>query len=443
MRTGFIILMLTTFTVAYAQQKVKAVGPGKNEITLMHRAQQALTDVIVHDVFSPPVASRIYLYANLSAYEVLALENNRINSFANYREMPSIPKAGKDVYLPLAALAAFFNTSFQLIFSEQRLADSANLFYKEFRKQVPDAKRFNASIAFGKQVSDSILKLAYRDNYKETRSMRRYSVTSASGRWIPTPPGYMAAIEPHWGKMRPFMLDSAAQFRPPVPFEYDDATGSFHKQALEVYEAVKNLTKEQRDISLFWDCNPFFLNTNGHLMFATKKLSPGGHWMSIAAIASKKTGADIYTTVKAYTFTAIALYDGFISCWDEKYRSVYIRPETYINSKIDESWRPLLQTPPFPEYTSGHSVISNAAAAVLQSIFGDDVLIEDNSEVPYGLPVRSFPSFQAAAEEAAISRLYGGIHFRQAIENGQVQGRHIGEFISNRLSGKNSRVDTE
>ena len=430
MRKVLMILMIAAFNSATAQQ-----SGNMSEAASLHRAQQALTDVIVHDVFSPPVASRIYLYANLAAYEVLALEKGKLTSFRKYRGMPLISaESGSQIYLPLAAISAFLNTSGHLIFSEQRLQDSARLILDEFRKQVPDKKRFNASVAFGQRVADTILRLAAKDNYKETRSMRRYSVTSATGRWIPTPPGYMAAIEPHWGKMRPFLLDSASQFRPPVPFDYEDSAGSFHKQALEVYEAVKNLTQEQRDISLFWDCNPFFLNTNGHLMFATKKLSPGGHWMSIAAIASRNTGADIFTTAKAYTYTAIALYDGFISCWDEKYRSVYIRPETYINSRIDESWRPLLQTPPFPEYTSGHSVISNAAATVLTKVFGSKISIDDNSEVPYGLPVRNFSSFQAAADEAAISRLYGGIHFRQAIEHGQVQGQRLGNFIAGKLS---------
>ncbi|RYY31648.1 MAG: phosphatase PAP2 family protein [Chitinophagaceae bacterium] len=430
MRKVLSILMIVVITTTAAQQPVS-----KREAASLHRAQQALTDVIVHDVFSPPVASRIYLYANLAAYEVLALEKGPLTSFRKHRDIAvGLPQQGSQVYLPLAALSAFLNTSVHLIFSEQRLQDSAALILEEFRKGMPDNKKFKASVAFGQQVSDSILKLASKDNYKETRSMRRYSITSATGRWIPTPPGYMAAIEPHWGKMKPFLLDSASQFRPPVPFDYADSAGSFHGQAIEVYQAVKNITTEQRDISLFWDCNPFFLNTNGHLMFATKKLSPGGHWMSIAAIASRNKGADIFTTAKAYTYTAIALYDGFISCWDEKYRSVYIRPETYINSRIDESWRPLLQTPPFPEYTSGHSVISNAAATVLTNVFGANISIDDNSEVPYGLPIRSFPSFQAAADEAAISRLYGGIHFRQAIEHGQVQGQRIGDFIVKKLN---------
>jgi hypothetical protein len=408
-----------------------------NEAEYLHRAQQALTEVIVHDVFSPPVASRIYLYANLAAYEVLALEKNSLVSFEKKRNFPAVSEltaAASQVYLPLAAVSAFLHTATFLIFSEKRLQDSASRILNDFKQKMVDKKKFDASVTFGLQVADSILSFAARDKYRETRSMRRYSVNSSVGRWIPTPPAYIAAIEPHWGKVQTFLLDSGAQFRPPAPIAYlHDTSGKFHQQALEVYHTVNNLSPEQRNIALFWDCNPFFVNTSGHLIFATKKLSPGGHWMSIAAIVARKRSADIFAAAKAYTFTAIGLYDGFISCWEEKYRSNYIRPESYINSTIDEAWRPLLQTPPFPEYTSGHSVISNAAAVILTSLYGENVFFDDDTEVPYGLPRRTYTSFYLAAEEAAVSRLYGGIHFREAIEHGMVQGKRIGEFLVGKL----------
>ncbi|MHA4844994.1 vanadium-dependent haloperoxidase [Flavitalea antarctica] len=437
MRTKLIILLLTVCNLGNAQKKVVPQNIDPNEAEYLHRIQLALTEVIVHDIFSPPVASRIYLYANLSAYEVLALEKNKLTSCENLRSFPSVSKIIFDksqVYLPLAAMSAFVHTSNNLIFSEGLLQDSAKQIFNSFRNKIRNKKHFDSSIAFGKRVADSVLSFAAKDNYRETRSMRRYSVNSLTGRWIPTPPAYIAAVEPHWGKVHTFLIDSASQFKPPVPIAYThDIAGRFYIQALEVYNTVKNITPEQKAIASFWDCNPFFVNTSGHLVFATKKLSPGGHWMSIAGIAARSKSADIFTASKAYTFTAIALYDAFISCWDEKYRSNYIRPETFINSRIDESWRPLLQTPPFPEYTSGHSVISTAAAVVLTKLFGDKVAIEDNSEVPYGLPVRSFNSFQSAADEAAMSRLYGGIHFREAIENGKLQGSNIGNCIATRL----------
>ena len=129
----------------------------------------------------------------------------------------------------------------------------------------------------------------------------------------------------------------------------------------------------------------------------------------------------------------MAIADAFISCWDEKYRSNLIRPETLINQNIDDNWKPVLQTPPFPEYTSGHSVVSGAASTALTNIFGDDFAFDDDTETAYGLPIRSFTSFNQAADEAAISRMYGGIHYRVAIEVGLEQGRNLGDFVVNHL----------
>ena len=188
-------------------------------------------------------------------------------------------------------------------------------------------------------------------------------------------------------------------------------------------------TAEQKWIANFWDCNPFKMNVDGHVMFATKKISPGGHWMNITALACKQTHADVAKSTEAYACVAIAIADAIISCWDEKYRSIVIRPETYINNYIDQSWMPLLQTPPFPEYTSGHSVISASAAVMLSKIFGDNFSFTDSTEVEFDVAPRSFKSFNRAAEEAAVSRFYGGIHYNAAIVNGITEGRKIGNYV--------------
>jgi hypothetical protein len=180
------------------------------------------------------------------------------------------------------------------------------------------------------------------------------------------------------------------------------------------------------------------MHQQGHLMFATKKVTPGGHWMGIVGLASRKANLDMMATAEAYVLTSIALFDGFISCWDEKYRSNLCRPETYINQYIDPEWTPALQTPPFPEHTSGHSVISTASALVLTRLFGENFEFADSTEVEYGLPVRSFKSFREAAQEAAISRHYGGIHYKAGIENGVDQGRRVGEHILLKISTRSS-----
>jgi PAP2 superfamily len=142
-------------------------------------------------------------------------------------------------------------------------------------------------------------------------------------------------------------------------------------------------------------------------------------------------------SMESYTLVSIGALDAFISCWDEKYRSEHIRPETYINNFIDKDWRPEpLQTPPFPEYTSGHSVVSGASSTILTALYGDNVSFVDSTEVQYGIPARTFESFKKAAEQAAISRMYGGIHFRPAIENGLTQGNNIGNFVLSRIKTK-------
>ena len=217
-----------------------------------------------------------------------------------------------------------------------------------------------------------------------------------------------------------------------------EAGSDFYNEVKEVYDISNEITEkgdvsEEVAIAQFWDCNPYVSVTRGHLMFATKKISPGAHWIGIAKIASRKTNSDFDDTLFAYTKTSIAIADAFISCWDEKYRSNLIRPETLINEYIDESWKPVLQTPPFPEYTSGHSVVSGAAAVALTDIFGEEFAFDDDTELKYGLPVRSFTSFNQAADEAAISRMYGGIHYRKAVEIGVKQGRDLGKFVIDHL----------
>jgi len=287
-------------------------------------------------------------------------------------------------------------------------------------------------------VADHILAWASEDMYKQTRTFPQYTILQETKYWKPTPPDYMQGIEPHWNKIRPMVLDSARQFKPIPPEEFSLEEGSeFHNQLKEVYEVGRNLTDEQVEIAKFWDCNPYVSHHRGHAMFATKKITPGGHWIGITSIATRQSNSDFPETIEAYTRVSIALFDAFISCWDEKWRSIVVRPETLINEYMDDNWVPLLQTPPFPEYTSGHSVISRAAAVTLTDIYGDNFSFNDTTELEYGLTERQFDSFLEASEEAAISRLYGGIHYMMACENGVDQGNRVGEFIVNNVETRN------
>ncbi|MHC2991058.1 phosphatidic acid phosphatase [Pontibacter sp. HJ8] len=430
------LLFLVWGIMVGCQERNKDYRQAAAEPEFLHQSVNKLTDVITHDIFSPPVASRIYIYPQVAAYEVLLHDypdyqslNGQLNGFKG------IPQPAPDsVYcFPLASLNAFLTVSRSLIFSSDMLDEYEEQLYDKYRKMGVPEDVFDRSVRYGQVAAKSILAYAAEDGYKQTRGYR-HTVSQTAGRWVPTPPAYMDAVEPFWFKVRPFVLDSCSQFAPATPAVFSpDTESDFYKEMLQVYETTNQLTEEQREIASFWDCNPFVMHTTGHVMYATKKITPGGHWLGITGIATRQAKADMMETLEAYVRVSVSLADGFISCWDEKYRSDCIRPETAINMLVDEKWVPLLQTPPFPEYPSGHSVISNAAAVVLTDLYGPSFAYVDSTEVAYGLPVRSFNSFMEAAEEAAISRLYGGIHFMPAIENGAAQGRQVGSHVVSRL----------
>ncbi len=406
---------------------------------LFLRSVENLTDIQVHDIFSPPVASRVYVYPCIAAYEAISPAYPDNESFANrLSELTplNVEVDTAQVSFELAAIYAFNEVGKQLIFSEEKMTAWQDEVDSLVNAWGVAPRMIKASKNYASQVRQHILAWAKEDNYDQTRAMPKFSVTEDPSRWKPTPPAYMEGIEPHWNKIRTLVIDSAGQFRPAPPPAFDLTEGSaFYQLAKEVYEVGNKLDEEQRLIASFWDCNPYVMHQTGHVMFATKKITPGGHWMGIAGVACRKADADIMETVKIHSLVSITLFDAFISCWDEKYRSALIRPETVINEAIDPDWLPVLQTPPFPEHTSGHSVISTAAAVMLTELLGDNFEFLDVVEVDYGLPERHFNSFMEASREAAVSRLYGGIHYRPAIEDGVTQGQQVGDFIVGQLLG--------
>lgn len=412
---------------------------------LFHQSMKRLTDVIVHDIFSPPVASRIYVYPSIASYEVLAANDNKYRTLAGQLNgLESIPNPeDENINFNLASIHAFLKVGTTLIFSEDKINTYQESLYESFEEEGLPLKIRKASLAYGDVVANHIIEWADKDNYHQTRTFPQYTIQDEEKYWKPTPPDYMNGIEPHWNKIRTMVLDSARQFKPKEPENFSlDKNSEFYRQLLEVYEVGNSLTEEQTNIARFWDCNPYVSHHYGHAMFATKKITPGGHWIGITAIASRQSKSDFAQTVEAYTKTSIALFDAFISCWDEKWRTIVVRPETLINKYLDEEWVPLLQTPPFPEYTSGHSVISRTAAVILTSLYGENFAFNDTTELEYGLPERQFESFLEASEEAAISRLYGGIHYMMACENGVEQGQQVGTFIADKLQMKKLEGET-
>jgi len=431
-----LVKTLTLFAAAALLVQCGPKEPYTDHSRDLQEEFQAITEILVHDIFSPPVAARVYAYTATAAYEVVAQSRSDYRSLAGqFHDFPAMPSAPtEEGYVPeIAALHAAGIVGKALVFSEDRMeAHMENLMEKLAEHHGQEAVELSQE--YGATIAAAVLQWAKGDNYNQSRTFTKYTINDDPMRWKPTPPDYMDGIEPHWRNIRTLVMDSAQMFKPvPPPTPSLDTASKFYKDLMQVYNIRNTITDEQVEIAQFWDCNPYVSVHRGHVMMATKKITPGGHWIGITGIACRKAQADFAQTANAYLRASVGLFDGFISCWDEKYRSELVRPETLINEHFDENWTPLLQTPPFPEYTSGHSVISGAAGTMLTGVFGENFAFQDSTERPYGLPDRSYPSFTAASDEAAISRLYGGIHYMPAIEIGVVQGRSLGAHIDSTL----------
>ncbi|WP_299363201.1 vanadium-dependent haloperoxidase [Winogradskyella sp.] len=437
-RSYFILLfIINSFFSCQKEQEPIAISTDD-----YHAAVDQLTDVMVHDIFSPPVASRLYVYPNIAAYETLNQNSSTYKSLANQlNELKklNVTDQSTPINLKLASIIAYLDVAKELVFSKDSITGYRDSLYHTW--EIKNLNEFSNAKEYGLNISKQVINWMNADNYAETRTMPDYNIyTNDPSQWEPTPPAYMKGIEPHWSKLRTFVLDSASQFKPITHPKFSLEKGTaFYNELMDVYKLTNEIREkgddcEEIQIARFWDCNPFVSVNKGHFMFAEKKITPGAHWIGICEIACKQTNSDYEKTVYAYTKTSIAIADAFISCWDEKYRSNLIRPETLINKHIDLEWTPILQTPPFPEYTSGHSVVSGASSEVLTAIFGDNFVFDDTTELPYGLPIRSFESFRRAAQEAAVSRLYGSIHYKAAVEIGVDQGIAVGTLVNSRLS---------
>ena len=418
-----------------------------NDPLLYCKTVKALNNVVLENNFPPMIGSRNYVYANIAAYEVVAKFDPRFQSLAGQiKHLPPLPILDTaNTNMQYAALLAFCKVGEAVTFPEGSLRDHVQKLDSIAKKNGMSSRMMVASKVLADSVAAHILRWSKGDNYAQTRSAPKYTVTTDEGRWAPTPPMYAQAVEPHWSTIRPISLDSASQFRPvPHPaFNIKDTTSEFYKAMMEVKMIGDSLTEEQRHIADFWDDNPFKMNVTGHVMYATKKFSPPGHWMNIVGIAAEKAKADFSTTVAAYTETAIALFDAFIICWEEKFRSNLVRPETVINAQKEfADWRPHIQTPPFPSYTSGHATSSAAAAEIMTKWFGNNLTFTDTSLLEFGIKSREIRNFRSAADEAAISRLYGGIHYRFDNDNGAASGRKLGEYISEKFQLKKNNSIT-
>jgi hypothetical protein len=378
------------------------------------------------DRLSPPVASRIFAYTGVTLYEAVLPGMPGYQSLqGQLNDMPALPQPGQGPYnwaaVATSAIATVANGLFETTESRSavdalRAERLAALAAAGIAPAVLERSRLH-----GERLGQVILGWAWTDGYLLTRD-KEYSMPEGLGYWVATSSANAGQpLEPYWRELRPFALTAADVCNPPThkPFS-TEPDSPFYAEAKAVYDADRALSEEEREIALFWADTPGETGT------------PPGHWILIVNQLAEAQELDLGQTAELHALIGIALADSFISCWQEKYDALLLRPVTYIRTYIDEGWQPLIVTPPFPEYTSGHSVASAAAAAILTSRLGD-IPFTDATHLSRGMLSRSYASFDEAAQEAAISRLYGGIHYPMAIENGLAQGECVGRAVLERV----------
>ena len=405
---------------------------------LIHDLNSLLLDAVVQDGFTPPVASRAFAYPNIAAYEAVVKGGqgnlkSLVNQLNGFNSLPT-PEVDAPYDRNVVMIKAFTNVAVNMVYRDHILETGEKKLLNKLKVELNDSKKFKNSIEFGEQLAKAINEWANADFYNETRSMSKWTVVDTPGAWQPTPPKYGEAIEPHWFKLRPFAIDSNSQFRVPLSIKYDSSESSEYMRLIkEVYKIVNESTEEHLEIAKFWDCNPSPSEIHGHLMVTNRQNTPGGHWLGITRIAAKRHNLNLEESCEILAKVGIAVADGFKVAWDTKYATNFVRPETFIQQYIDKDWTTKLETPLFPEFTSAHSLISSTAATVLTNRFGDTFSYTDSVNVAFGYAPRNFNSFYEAADEAAMSRVYGGIHYIPSCDIGKDQGKKVGQMVIDRL----------
>ena len=437
---GLVVMTLTALVPSHA---IAQTTPSTSPATSAYSAsvatewfQLALLLTQQTPGFSPPVAARAFAYLGLTLYEstVPGMPQN-ISLAGQLNELSSLPLAQPDEPLHWPTVAnASLATMTRMMFPSATAENKARIDLLErslplklsadFDASAVSQEVTNRSQTFGKLMAMAIMTWARTDGGHEAwgplkRSQQNYVPPSGAGQWAATPPAFAPALLPWWGEVRPFVLKTPDECKaPPPPGFSEDATSSFYKDAIEVHKISNQATPEQRQFGLYWTDDPL------------KTPTPAGHWVFIATDMLKARKSTLTDAAQLYAKLNLAMADAFIAAWHAKYATNVMRPVTYIQLGIDSNWVPsLMHTPPFPEYPSGHSVQSSAAAAVMAQTFGANTSFTDNTHNDRGWGPRTFKSFQAAADEAALSRLYAGIHFRFGVTGGQAQGACVAQKV--------------
>jgi hypothetical protein len=400
--------------------------------TVLRTWYRLVLELVRHTAtYSPPVASRAFAYLGVASYEIAASGDPSLNTLAGQLSgLEGLPaRDGTQVYDDAVAINAALEDAVKNFFGNtgptgQRVMERFSAKWRERVAAGVPQEVVTRSIAYGQAVGSHVLKWSEGDGGAAVENMGfpyTYELTDGPAHWVPTSAirQQQLPLLPNWGRNRTFAMPDGKSCSLPAPPDYsEDKASTFYKEALEVYETKNNLTSEQKAIARFWSDDPMLSPT------------PPGHWISIALQILDDRKAGLAESADVLARLGVTLADAFIACWATKFEFDLLRPVTYIKRFIDPKWEALLITPPFPEYPSGHSTQSGAAALVLAHAFGENFSFSDATHERDNIKPRSYPSFWAAAEEAGVSRLYGGIHFRSAVTRGLEQGRCVGAYAT-------------
>ncbi|HEX6890646.1 MAG TPA: vanadium-dependent haloperoxidase [Chryseolinea sp.] len=429
MKTRILLIScLLMICVPSFSERPKAVKSDNHLISDWLRLQQRLiraTTGVPHVAYS-----RHFAYTSIAVYEALIIGD------ANYKTLggqllgfsAKTRPASSEKYCRKASANAAFATMFRSFYkstAKTHLIDSLeNAYYAMHENSGYSKEEIDRSAVFGKSIAQHTLSWADGDGYSKQRAA--YQPLAGEGRWVATPPSFAAPAIPYWTENRP-MIISAVSLKAPMTFSKEKES-DFYAVVNEVYNVSKNLTEEQKNIAWFWDDSP-----NG------KYYSVFGHWASILAQLIDEKQIPLMVAAEALAKMSICQYNASIACWKGKYAHAVLRPVSYIQKYIDPSWTPVIETPPHPEYPAAHATFSAAAATALSDVLGTSLSFVDHSYDDLGYRPRSFKSFDEAAKEAGMSRLYGGIHYRPSIESGLILGRDVANEVISKLKFKSAQ----
>lgn len=416
--------LLTTDSAPTTTALREPIGPGAPVVAWM----DLTFDTVKRQALSPPVASRVYALTAVAAFEAVRPASGAPTLAGKLNGLDELPMPPPEVVVSAALPAAIAVVGAEVL-PAQPSVDAFEALAARQLATLGDAPGIEASTSWGRQLGEAIVAWSRTDGYAEAGEGRDDWVSEdLPGAWVPTPPRFENPLEPYWGTLRPMVAATTMEctIRPPIPFS-EDPESDFYAEALRTMEAVDQATADEIATAWFWDDS---IGRSG---------TPPGHWVAMVSQLAQEREHSLVDTAIAYVLVTIASNEAFISAWDAKYDTQVLRPVTYIQRYIDPEWQPILITPNFPEYPSGHSVQSGAASTALEAFLGQveftdrtvdrvDVSRRQNPHVP-----RDFPSIRAAGDEASWSRIYGGIHYVMGKEAGFELGDCIGEVLVDEL----------